>query len=81
MTLDSIIKMYKEKEPIVMMTAYDYVSARACDSAGVDVVLVGDSLSMTFFGRPDTLSLTKEVSPRALSEFTALHLSSILFLP
>jgi 3-methyl-2-oxobutanoate hydroxymethyltransferase len=40
--------------PIVMLTAYDYPSARVAEQAGVDVVLVGDSAAMTVLGYPTT---------------------------
>ncbi|HUC35709.1 MAG TPA: 3-methyl-2-oxobutanoate hydroxymethyltransferase, partial [Acidimicrobiales bacterium] len=40
---------------IVMLTAYDTPGARICDAAGVDVVLVGDSVANTVLGHPDTL--------------------------
>ena len=43
---------------LVMVTAADEPSARLADRAGVDIVLVGDSLAMTALGRPDTLSVT-----------------------
>ena len=41
-----------------MVTAADEPSARLADRAGVDIVLVGDSLAMAALGRPDTLSVT-----------------------
>ena len=43
---------------IAMVTAYDYTAARLADAAGVDMVLVGDSLGMVVQGLPDTLSVT-----------------------
>jgi len=43
---------------LVMVTAVDEPSARLADRAGVDIVLVGDSLAMAALGRPDTLSVT-----------------------
>jgi len=43
---------------LVMVTAVDEPSARWCDRAGVDLILVGDSLAMAALGRPDTLSVT-----------------------
>ena len=46
--------------PIVMVTAYDYPSGVAAQSAGVDIVLVGDSGAMTVLGYPDTVSVTVE---------------------
>jgi 3-methyl-2-oxobutanoate hydroxymethyltransferase len=47
-------------EPIAMLTAYDFPTARAVDAAGVDAILVGDSLAMAVLGHPDTLSVTME---------------------
>ncbi|HXB56032.1 MAG TPA: 3-methyl-2-oxobutanoate hydroxymethyltransferase [Vicinamibacteria bacterium] len=45
-------------EPIAVLTAYDYPTAHALDAAGVDAILVGDSLAMVVLGHPDTLSVT-----------------------
>jgi 3-methyl-2-oxobutanoate hydroxymethyltransferase len=45
-------------EPIVMLTAYDYTSAQIADTAGVDALLVGDSLGMVFQGHSTTLPVT-----------------------
>jgi 3-methyl-2-oxobutanoate hydroxymethyltransferase len=45
-------------EPITCLTAYDYSSARLVDEAGIDMVLVGDSLAMTMLGHENTLSVT-----------------------
>jgi 3-methyl-2-oxobutanoate hydroxymethyltransferase len=45
---------------LVMVTAYDYPQGRAADAAGVDIVLVGDSLAMVVLGHPDTLSVTMD---------------------
>jgi 3-methyl-2-oxobutanoate hydroxymethyltransferase len=47
-------------EPLVMVTAYDLPTARAAAQAGVDVILVGDSLGMVVLGYPDTLHVTLE---------------------
>jgi 3-methyl-2-oxobutanoate hydroxymethyltransferase len=44
--------------PLVMVTAYDEPSARLCDAAGVDMLLVGDSVANTVLGYPDTLHVT-----------------------
>lgn len=46
--------------PLVMVTAYDAAMARLVDNAGVDMVLVGDSVGMVFQGQPDTLKVTME---------------------
>ena len=49
-----------EKRKIVCLTAYDYPTARLVDDAGVDIVLVGDSLGMVVLGYENTLPLTME---------------------
>jgi 3-methyl-2-oxobutanoate hydroxymethyltransferase len=45
-------------DPLVMLTAYDAPSARLAAEAGVDLLLVGDSVAMVVLGYPDTLSVT-----------------------
>jgi len=45
-------------DPLVMVTAYDEPSARLCDAAGVDLLLVGDSVANTVLGYDDTLQVT-----------------------
>ncbi len=45
-------------QPITCLTAYDYATARLVDEAGIEVVLVGDSLAMTMLGYENTLSVT-----------------------
>ena len=47
-------------EPITMLTAYDFPPAKAADAAGIDALLVGDSLAMVVLGHPNTLSVTME---------------------
>ena len=51
-------KMKADRQRIAMVTAYDYAMARIVDAAGVDMVLVGDSLGMVVQGHSDTLSVT-----------------------
>jgi 3-methyl-2-oxobutanoate hydroxymethyltransferase len=53
-----IIRAMKSSARIGMITAYDYPSARIADSAGADILLVGDSLGMVVLGYPDTLQVT-----------------------
>ncbi len=48
----------KGQQPLVMLTAYDASSARIVDQAGVDLILVGDSLGMVVLGYEDTLKVT-----------------------
>src|SRR5688572_29189253 len=57
MTLPRLAEKKRLGEPIVMVTAYDYPSARAAESAGVDLVLVGDSGAMTVLGYPSTVAV------------------------
>jgi 3-methyl-2-oxobutanoate hydroxymethyltransferase len=50
----------KRGDTLVMVTAYDFPQGRTADAAGVDIVLVGDSLAMVVLGHPDTLSVTMD---------------------
>jgi 3-methyl-2-oxobutanoate hydroxymethyltransferase len=53
-------KAARGAEPLVMVTAYDAPGARMADEAGVDLILVGDSVAMVVLGYDDTLSVTTE---------------------
>ena len=55
MTLPRLVEKKRLREPIVMVTAYDYPSALAVEAAGVDLVLMGDSGAMTVLGHPSTV--------------------------
>jgi len=57
-TAAALRSMKEAGRPIVMITAYDYPSARLVEDAGVDAVLVGDSLGMTVLGHDSTLQVT-----------------------
>jgi 3-methyl-2-oxobutanoate hydroxymethyltransferase len=50
----------ERREPITMVTAYDFPTAQIADQAGVDAILVGDSLAMVVLGHPDTLAVTMD---------------------
>ena len=54
----------KGQERIAMMTAYDAPTAALLDTAGVDVLLVGDSAEMTVYGEPNTLTATMDTMVR-----------------
>ena len=56
-TVRDIVRM-KGSSKIVMVTAYDYPTAKIVDSAGVDMILVGDSLAMVVLGYPTTHGVT-----------------------
>lgn len=56
-TLD-FIRMKKENNKIVMLTAYDYPSAKLAEEAGVEIILVGDSLGMVVLGYDSTIAVT-----------------------
>ena len=51
-------KVREGSDPLVMVTAYDAPGARMADAAGVDLILVGDSLAMVVLGYDDTLQVT-----------------------
>ena len=57
-TTNSLIEMKKINEKISMLTAYDYTMAKIVDSAGIDVILVGDSASNVMAGHETTLPIT-----------------------
>ncbi|HPW98138.1 MAG TPA: 3-methyl-2-oxobutanoate hydroxymethyltransferase [Flavobacterium sp.] len=57
-TTKSLFDMKKNGEKISMLTAYDYTMAKIVDSAGVDVILVGDSASNVMAGHETTLPIT-----------------------
>ncbi|MFC7370540.1 3-methyl-2-oxobutanoate hydroxymethyltransferase [Fictibacillus iocasae] len=57
-TVKSLAQMKQNKEKIVMMTAYDYPSAVLCEQAGMDLILVGDSLGMVVLGYETTIPVT-----------------------
>lgn len=54
------LRAQKGVSAITMLTAYDYPTARILDDAGVDMLLVGDSLATVIYGEPNTLSVTME---------------------
>lgn len=59
-TTTSLRQKKAKAEPITMLTAYDYPTALAEDQAGIDVILVGDSLAMVVLGYQNTLPVTMD---------------------
>jgi 3-methyl-2-oxobutanoate hydroxymethyltransferase len=57
-TMPALAGMKREGKPITALTAYDYVTARLVDEAGIDLLLVGDSLAMVVLGHDNTLAVT-----------------------
>ncbi|MGC2448685.1 MAG: 3-methyl-2-oxobutanoate hydroxymethyltransferase [Candidatus Sulfotelmatobacter sp.] len=59
-TTASLREQKLQHNPITCLTAYDYAAARLVDEAGIDMVLVGDSLAQTMLGYENTLSVTMD---------------------
>lgn len=57
-TFQTLQNKKRAHQPIVALTAYDYATARLVDEAGVDLILVGDSLAMVVMGYETTLPVT-----------------------
>ena len=60
MTLPGLYKKVADKQPITWLTCYDYPTAYLQDQAGIDMILVGDSLGMTMLGYDSTLPVTMD---------------------
>jgi 3-methyl-2-oxobutanoate hydroxymethyltransferase len=59
-TVPEIVQMKRDGKRISMMTAYDVAFARLVDQAGIDMILVGDSLGMVMLGYPTTVPVTMD---------------------
>ncbi len=60
MTIPALWEMKRKQQKIVALTSYDFTMARLVDAAGIDVILVGDSLGMVVQGRANTLPVTMD---------------------
>ncbi|MFN0150631.1 MAG: 3-methyl-2-oxobutanoate hydroxymethyltransferase [bacterium] len=58
LSVTDLRRMKRSGDKIVMVTAYDYPTAKAVDAAGVDTILVGDSLGVVVLGYKDTIAVT-----------------------
>jgi 3-methyl-2-oxobutanoate hydroxymethyltransferase len=54
------IFLSKHRKRIVMLTAYDYLTAKIIDMSDIDIILVGDSLGMTMLGYPNTMAVNMD---------------------
>jgi 3-methyl-2-oxobutanoate hydroxymethyltransferase len=59
-TVPALGEMKRQGKPISALTAYDYATARLVDEAGIDLILVGDSLAMVVLGHENTLAVSME---------------------
>jgi 3-methyl-2-oxobutanoate hydroxymethyltransferase len=59
-TINTLRSLYQKLEPITMITAHDFPSAHVADAAGMDMILVGDSLAMVALGMEDTSEVVLE---------------------
>ncbi len=57
-TMPALLQMKRQAKPITALTAYDYATSRLVDEAGIDLILVGDSLAMVVLGHDNTLAIT-----------------------
>jgi len=57
-TMPALAEMKRQGRPISALTAYDYATSRLMDEAGIDLILVGDSLAMVVLGHENTLAVT-----------------------
>jgi 3-methyl-2-oxobutanoate hydroxymethyltransferase len=57
-TMPALTEMKRQGKPISSLTAYDYATSRLADEAGIDMLLIGDSLAMVVLGHENTLAVT-----------------------
>ena len=70
----SVLKLQsklKAKIPVTVLTAYDTPSARLADEAGIDMILIGDSVGMVALGEPNTVSVTMDTMVHHCKAVTA----------
>ncbi|PWY93115.1 ketopantoate hydroxymethyltransferase [Aspergillus sclerotioniger CBS 115572] len=78
-TIHTPQNLYRRNEPITILTAHDFLSGLVADAAGIEVVLIGDSLSMVALGMKDTTMVTMdEMSLRYRSESRAVKRASLI---
>jgi len=80
-TINTLRALHQKKEPITMITAHDFPSAHVADAAGMEMILVGDSLAMVALGMEDTSEVVldemilhcRSVSRATKGAFTVRH--------
>jgi 3-methyl-2-oxobutanoate hydroxymethyltransferase len=78
-TIPALTEMKRQGKLISALTAYDYSSARLADEAGIDLLLVGDSLAMVVLGHEKTLAVTvDEMLHHARAVHRAVHRSLVV---
>src|SRR5512147_322396 len=60
MTVPDLLRYKREKKKVIVVTAYDALFTRIVEQAGIEAILVGDSLGVVVQGKPNTLSVTME---------------------
>ena len=77
-TVLTLAKQVAEGQKVTMVTSYDYSMASIVEAAGINMILVGDSLGMTMLGYEDTIPVTMDDMvhhPRDLAEFITSKLT------
>jgi 3-methyl-2-oxobutanoate hydroxymethyltransferase len=60
MTVPDLLRYKRDRKKVIVVTAYDALFTRILEEAGIEVILVGDSLGVVLQGKPNTLSVTME---------------------
>ena len=62
LNVHTLQQMKEKREPVVWVTAYDFITAQLAEQAGMDMILVGDSLGMCIYGYDGTIPVTMDQS-------------------
>ena len=65
MTITILMEKKLKRQSITWLTAYDYPTAQIEEKAGIDIILVGNSIGMTIFGYESTLPVTMDLGKRS----------------